>query len=121
VRRREFITLLGGAAAAWPLAVQAQQTAMPVIGFLDVVNSPGRLAAFHPGLGESGYVVGQNVAIEIRSAEGRYSWFPELADDLVRRQVSVIVAPSTTPTALADARSAVGLRRDRNVPLRTSD
>jgi putative ABC transport system substrate-binding protein len=101
MRRRQFIMLLGGAAATWPLAVQAQQPAMPVIGFLDVVNSPGRLAAFHQGLGESGYVVGQNVAIEIRSAEGRYSRFPELADDLVRRQVSVIVAPSTTPAALA--------------------
>jgi putative tryptophan/tyrosine transport system substrate-binding protein len=97
-RRREFITLLGGA-AAWPRVGLAQP--MPVIGFLDVINLPVRLAAFHQGLGESGYVVGQNVAIEIRSAEGRYSRFPELVADLVRRQVSVIVAPGTTPAALA--------------------
>jgi putative tryptophan/tyrosine transport system substrate-binding protein len=103
--RREFITLLGGA-AAWPLAAGAQQAGMPVIGFLDIVNVPTpRLAAFHQGLGESGYVLGQNVAIEVRSAEGHYDRFPELADDLVRRQVSVIVAPGTTPAALA-ARAA---------------
>jgi putative ABC transport system substrate-binding protein len=101
VRRREFITLLGGAAVAWPVAARAQPPAMPVIGFLDVVNSPGRLAAFQQGLGESGYVLGQNAAIEIRSAEGDYSRFPELAADLVRRRVSVIVAPAATPAALA--------------------
>jgi putative tryptophan/tyrosine transport system substrate-binding protein len=104
MKRREFIKLLGGA-AAWPVAARAQQSAMPVIGFLDVINSPGRLAAFHQGLGESGYVLGQNVAIEIRSAEGGYSRFPELVADLVRRRVSVIVTPSTTPAALA-ARAA---------------
>ncbi len=104
MKRREFISLLGGA-AAWPVAARAQQSAMPVIGFLDVINSPGRLAAFHQGLGESGYVLGQNVAIEFRSAEGRYSRFPELVADLVRRRVSVIVTPSTTPAALA-ARAA---------------
>jgi putative ABC transport system substrate-binding protein len=76
-----------------------------VIGFVDVVNSPGRLAAFHRNLGESGHVLGQNVAIEIRSAEGRYDRFPEWVADLVRRRVSVIVAPGTTPAALA-ARAA---------------
>jgi putative tryptophan/tyrosine transport system substrate-binding protein len=101
MRRREFITLLGGAATAWPLAVRAQQPAMPVIGYLDVVNSPGRLAAFQQGLAEGGYILGQNATIEFRSAEGRYSRFPELAADLVRRRVSVIVAPGTTPAALA--------------------
>jgi putative tryptophan/tyrosine transport system substrate-binding protein len=78
---------------------------MPVIGFLDVINSPSRLAAFNQGLGESGYVLGQNAAIEFRSAEGHYNRFPELAADLVRRQVSVIVAPGATPGALA-ARAA---------------
>jgi len=101
LRRRQFITLLGGAAAAWPLAARAQQAAMPVMGFLDVINSPSRLAAFNKGLGNSGYVLGQNVAIELRSAEGRYNLFPELAADLVRRRVSVIVAPGTTPAVLA--------------------
>ena len=106
MRRRDFVALLGGWAAAWPIAAWAQQQpAMPVIGFLDVINSPARLAAFHQGLGESGYVLGENVAIEMRSAEGRYGRFPELVADLVRRRVSVIVAPSTTPAALA-ARAA---------------
>src|SRR6266849_335951 len=102
IRRREFIALLGGA-AAWPLAARAQQPAMPVIGLLDVINlsGSGRLTAFQQGLGESGYVFGQNVAIEIRSAEGDYTRFPELVADLVRRRVSVIVAPGTTPAALA--------------------
>jgi putative ABC transport system substrate-binding protein len=108
MNRRAVMAMLGGAAASsqlWPRAARAQQpakeTAMPVIGFLDVIHSPARLAAFQQGLGESGYVVGRNVAIEIRSAEGRYSRFPELVADLVRRRVSVIVAPGTTPAALA--------------------
>jgi putative ABC transport system substrate-binding protein len=103
MRRREFIVALGGA-AAWPAVARAQQTAMPVIGFLDAGSAAERtqqVAAFRKGLEEVGYQEGRNVALEFRWAEGHYGRFGELAADLVRRRVSVIVTPGSGTAALA--------------------
>jgi putative ABC transport system substrate-binding protein len=103
MKRREFITLLGGAAAAWPVGASAQKPAMPVIGLLGTTSqeADARLAPFRQALQQAGYVEKQNVAIEYRWAENEYDRFPALAADLVQRQVTVIVSLGGTPGALA--------------------
>jgi putative ABC transport system substrate-binding protein len=104
MRRRQFITLLGSAAAAWPLAARAQQPALPVIAFINARSAEGseQLAAvFRKGLEETGYVQGQNVTVEYHWLDGRYDRVPSLIADLVRRRVDVIVPHGTTPAAAA--------------------
>jgi ABC-type uncharacterized transport system substrate-binding protein len=104
MRRREFITLLGSAAAFWPLAAHGQQPAMPVIGFLSGTTSAPfahLVAAYREGLREMGYVEGRNLAIEFRWAEGQYNRLPEMAADLVRRHVTVITTSGGDPAAFA--------------------
>jgi putative ABC transport system substrate-binding protein len=107
VKRRDFITLLGGAVAAWPLAARAQQPAMPVVGFI-AGSSPSALsqqvAAFREGLKEAGFIEGVNVAVEYRYGEGQLDRFPAFASDLVRRQVAVLVV--SNPNAVLAAKQA---------------
>src|SRR5262245_22411998 len=101
MRRRDFIKVAAGSAITWPLAARAQQPAMPVVGFLNAASPDAyRLRAFHQGLKEAGFVEGENVAVEYRWAEGQLDRLPTLAAELVRRQVTLIVAGGF-PSALA--------------------
>src|SRR6266545_3588575 len=106
MRRREFITLVGGAAVAWPLAAHAQQPAMPVIGVIGAGSRSGfenLLTAFRLGLNDLGFVEGTNVAIEYRFAEGRFDRLPQLADELVRRRVALMVSTGVGSSLAAKA------------------